>query len=360
MRCLISIPLLITLCGCADLGYYWHSASGHLDIMEQRVDIEELLADDTLDSGLRERLELVKEIRRFSVTRLALPDNGSYQSYAEINRPWLIRNLFAAPEFSTRLHQWCYPLIGCASYRGYYDEQRLRDEAELLRADGLEIYVGNVAAYSTLGWFDDPVLSTFVDWPDYRLAGLLFHELTHQRLYIDDDTTFNESLASAVQQAGTELWLRARGREAQLAQFAARLEYREEVVSLIEATRRDLDEIYRDDIGDTAKRRQKAALFERARDAHGEIASRHGVSGGYSAWFAGELNNAKLGSVAAYNSEVPAFLAMLRAHDGDFAAFYLYVEKVGALDRDTRDDCLAAWSEPAASLEPCPPRAGTS
>ena len=355
MRWLISIPLLILLGGCADLGYYWHSANGHLDVMQRRVDIDDLLADDSLDTGLRERLELVREIRTFSVTRLALPDNDSYLSYAELDRPWLIRNLFAAPEFSTRLHQWCYPIIGCAGYRGYYDEKRLQGDAEALEAEGFEIHVGNVAAYSTLGWFDDPVLSTFVNWPDYRLAGLLFHELTHQQLYIDDDTTFNESLASAVQQAGTELWLRSRNRDAELARFNAWLDYRGEVVALIAATREDLEDIYRRDIGDADKRGHKAALFEQARITHGEIAGRHGIEGGFSAWFAGELNNAKIGSVAAYNLEVPAFLNMLRAHGNDFGAFYLYVEKVGALDRDARDRCLAVWRERASSAAPCPP-----
>ena len=354
MRWLISIPLLLTLYGCADIGYYWHSARGHLDVMSRRVDIDELLADESLDAGLRERLLLVREIRHFSVTRLALPDNDSYLSYAELDRPWLIRNLFAAPEFSTRLHQWCYPVIGCASYRGYYDEQRLRDYAESLEAEGLETYVGNVAAYSTLGWFDDPVLSSFIDWPDYRLAGLLFHELTHQRIYIDDDTTFNESLASAVQQAGTELWLDSRQRDADLARFASWLAYRAEVVTLIEATRDDLDALYRRDIDGERKRAEKSALFDRARGSHGEIAARYGVSGGYSAWFGGELNNAKIGSVSAYNSEVAAFLEILRAHEFEFAAFFDYIENLGALDRPERDACLSNWRERRPPSAPCP------
>ena len=354
MRWLISIPLLLTLYGCADIGYYWHSARGHFDVMSRRVDIDELLADESLDAGLRERLVLVQEIRRFSVTRLALPDNDSYLSYAELDRPWLIRNLFAAPEFSTRLHQWCYPVIGCASYRGYYDGQRLLAYAESLEAEGLETYIGNVAAYSTLGWFDDPVLSSFIDWPDYRLAGLLFHELTHQRIYIDDDTTFNESLASAVQQAGTELWLDSRQRDAELGRFAASLAYRAEVVALIESTRDDLDALYREDIDDQRKRADKAALFERARESHREIAGRHGVTGGYSAWFAGELNNAKIGSVSAYNSEVGAFLAILRAHDFEFGAFFDYIEKLGELDRPERDTCLSVWRNRGAAFTPCP------
>jgi len=343
MRRLITIPLLLMLGGCADLGYYWHNASGHLAVMDKRIDIEVLLADEALDAELRARLELVKDIRQFSVQRLDLPDNGSYLSYAELDRPWLIQNLFAAPEFSTRLQRWCYPVIGCASYRGYYDEERLQAYVAELEQQGLEVHVGKVSAYSTLGWFDDPVLSSFIDWPEYRLAGLLFHELTHQQIYIDDDTTFNESLASAVQEVGTELWLEARDQQAQLQRLAQWTVYRGEVVGLIEATRERLDEIYRRDIDDLQKREQKAQAFDAARASHAGIAARHGVSAGYTGWFAGELNNAKIGSVSAYNADKPAFVNMLRAHRLDFASFFDYAQRVGDLDPERRAVCLEAW-----------------
>lgn len=344
MRCLITIPLLLALAGCADLGYYWHSASGHLDVMERRVDIDEMLADSELDAGLRERLELVREIRRFSVERLDLPDNRSYLSYAELDRPYLIQNLFAAPEFSTRLYRWCYPVVGCASYRGYYDEARLQAYVARLEDEGFDVHVGKVSAYSTLGWFDDPVLSTFIDWPDYRLAGLLFHELVHQQIYIDDDTTFNESLATAVQQVGTELWLESRNRKEQIERMALWLQYRAEVMALIEATRGQLDDIYQRDIGDGRKRKLKAETFERARRAHTGIAARHGISGGYTQWFSGELNNAKIGSVSAYNAMTPAFIAMIRAFDYDFSGFYGYVARLGEYEKTRRDSCLEQWT----------------
>lgn len=354
MRRLISIPLLFLLCGCADLGYYWHSARGHMDVMKQRVEISKLLADESLDARLRERLLLVRQIREFSIERLSLPDNGSYRSYVDLGRPWLIRNLFAAPEFSTRLHQWCYPIIGCAGYRGYYDDDRLRAYAEQLEAEGLEVHIGNVPAYSTLGWFDDPVLSSFVDWPDYRLAGLLFHELTHQRIYIDDDTTFNESLATAVQQAGTRLWLQSLSREDELESLSARMRYRGDVISLIEATRERLAELYRQDIDHPRMRIHKAAILDEARRAHQAIAASHGITGGFSNWFADGLNNAKIGSITAYNAEVPAFVGMLQAHGLDFGAFFSYVEALASLDRDARDACLEAWRESRASRAACP------
>jgi predicted aminopeptidase len=345
MRWIISIPLLLLLSGCADMGYYWHNANGHLSVMNQRTDIDELLADDQLDPELRKRLQLVQEIRRFSIERLDLPANDSYASYVELDRPYVVQNIFAAPEFSTRLYEWCYPVIGCASYRGYYDEARMLAYSDDLKSSGLEVYIGKVSAYSTLGWFDDPVLSSFVNWPDYRLAGLLFHELTHQQIYIDNDTTFNESLASAVQQVGTELWLESRHQSDQLDQLTSWSRYRDEVIALIESTREQLAEIYADDSDDAGKRESKVRIFTEARDAHTEIAVRHEIKGGFTHWFAGELNNAKIGSVAAYNSLTPAFINMIRAYKLDFALFFEYAEAVGDLEKSARNNCLEAWSQ---------------
>jgi predicted aminopeptidase len=355
MRLIISIPLLLLLVGCADIGYYWHSTRGHLDLMNQRVDIEELLADDKLDSSLRARLLLVQDIRRFSIERLHLPANGSYSSYVDLQRPYVIQNLFATPEFSTRLHQWCYPIIGCASYRGYYDETRLLDYVEELHSQGLEVHVGQVPAYSTLGWFDDPVLSSFIDWPDYRLAGLLFHELTHQQIYVDDDTTFNESLASAVQQVGTVLWLKSNNQLAAQDEFKRWLAYYDEAIALIVSTRSELDAVYASDMTDDDKRMRKSEQFLQARDAHAIIASRHGVGGGFKRWFADGLNNAKIGSVAAYNSRLNAFVRILDALATDFPAFYRYVERLSELERATRNQCLDAWEQDIEpNKETCP------
>ncbi|MFZ9038117.1 MAG: aminopeptidase [Gammaproteobacteria bacterium] len=354
MRYLISIPLLLLLGGCADMGYYWHSARGHLEVMDKRVAIEDLLAEQSTTPELRERLNLVREIREFSVTRLELPDNDSYLSYVELDRPYLVQNLFAAPEFSTRLRQWCYPIIGCASYRGYYDETRLLAYVEELETAGLEVHVGRVSAYSTLGWFDDPVLSSFINWPDYRLAGLLFHELTHQQIYIEDDTTFNESLASAVQQVGTELWLQSREQTEALQQLLRWSRYRDEVIELIESTRARLGEIYAAAVDDTDKRKLKEETFAEARRSHQAIAAKHGITGGFTAWFADKLNNAKIGSVSAYNSHRPAFVNMIRAHGLDFGAFYEYAETVGKLVKAERDACLAAWSRQQTADSECP------
>ncbi len=355
MRWLFTIPILL-LAGCADLGYYWHNARGHLAVMDRRVEIESLLADESLDAGLRARLERIGAIRRFASERLALPDNDSYRSYVELDRPYVVRNLFAAPEFSTRLQTWCYPVIGCASYRGYFDDERLQAYVAALEAEGLETYIGPVAAYSTLGWFDDPVLSSFVAWPEYRLAGLLFHELTHQRIFIDDDTSFNESLASAVQQVGTELWLVAQDDPLKVARHRAWSEYRASVIALIGTTRTRLSELYATALDDTAKRKRKQALLADARAAHTALADEHGITGGFTRFFADGLNNAKLGSVSAYHSRVAAFRRMLDAQRLDFAAFFVQVEAIAGLDAARRNECLDAWEalDEAAIRARCP------
>lgn len=354
MRRLFTIPLLLLLGGCADLGYYWHNASGHLGLMNQRVEIDELLADEAVDPGLHEKLSRVQEIRRFAVERLALPDNGSYQSYVALDRPYVVQNLFAAPEFSTRLMSWCYPIVGCASYRGYFDEERLQRYVDELKADGFEVHVGRVPAYSTLGWFDDPVLSSFIDWPEYRLAGLLFHELTHQRIYIDDDTTFNESLASAVQQVGTELWLETQGRPDQIELYRRRQAYRDDVIALIAATREHLAENYASGTTDEQMRARKREIFAAARVSHTRIAARHEIEGGFTRWFEDELNNAKIGSVVAYHSETVAFRNMLQTLQFDFAVFYAYVGLLGKLQPELRNQCLARWRTGETIDQPCP------
>jgi predicted aminopeptidase len=342
MRGVFTICLML-LSGCADLGYYWHSASGHLGVMNKRVDIEDLIDQETTDSTLAERLRLVQKIRLFSIEQLKLPDNDSYRSYVELEKPYVLQNLFAASEFSTGLYRWCYPIIGCASYRGYYDDERMQTYIEQLKSDGYEVHVGQVSAYSTLGWFDDPVLSSFINWPDYRLAGLLFHELTHQQVYIDDDTTFNESLASAVQQAGTELWLIEQKQSDQLDGFHRWLKYRGQVIELIVSTQQNLNQIYSSGVSDADKRTAKQQAFLQAREEHSSIAALHSVSGGFSKWFAGDLNNAKFGSVAAYNSQVPAFLAILDYHERQFEPFYRYIDRLSQLDKTSRDSCLENW-----------------
>ena len=198
---------LLLLSGCSEIRYYQQSAGGQLDIIDRRVPIEELVEDETQDPQLRARLQRVTEFRSFAIEQLELPETGSYTVYADLERDYVVKSLFAAPEFSVQLHQWCYPIVGCALTVATLIAELLANEEELFRAQGFDTYIALIPAYSTLGWFDDPVLNTVIGWPDPQLAGLVFHELAHQKLYIKGDTVFNESFATAVEQAGVELWL---------------------------------------------------------------------------------------------------------------------------------------------------------
>lgn len=337
------IVMLLLSSGCATTRYYLHSASGQLDINNRSESIDTLLADQQLDTTLRERLERVQEIHRFAIDRLKLPDSGSYTRYADLGRDYVLWNLFAAPEFSTSLKRWCYPVAGCASYRGYFDREMLNDYAGKLKGQDYDIYIRGVPAYSTLGWFDDPVLNTVLDWPEPELAGLIFHELAHQQLYIEDDTPFNESFASAVQQAGIERWLQAQGKAQTIIRYRERLAVRQEVITLIGKTRKSLSALYVQELSDSEMREQKRLIMANAREQYQQLRSERKANPGFDKWFAGELNNAKLGSVASYHTYVDAFIAMLDSSAGDFDRFYALVKNVGALPEQQRSECLTAW-----------------
>ena len=215
---------LVLLAGCADLIYYRQAAAGQWELLQARQPVTELLTDPATDPDLRRRLETTQALRDFASTELALPDNNSYRDYADLQRPWVVKNVFAAPELSLEPRRWCFPFVGCLSYRGYFDAvaaQRLVDE---LRTTGDDVYLAEISAYSTLGWFADPLLNTFIRWPTGRLAELLFHELAHQRLYIAGDTAFNEAFATAVGQLGAERWLERHGSAEEREEFAAAAE----------------------------------------------------------------------------------------------------------------------------------------
>jgi len=323
---MIAGGLLLLLAGCADTGYYLHSVQGQFSIMQKARDIDDVLADNNTSPKLRRQLQLVEELREFAFTELALPRSGSYTEYADLGRPYVLKNLFATDEFSIHLQRWCYPLVGCAGYRGFFDEQRLARFSDKLHQQGKDVYVANVSAYSTLGWFDDPVLNTFVYWPDFRLAGLIFHELAHQRLYVDNDTSFNESFASAVQQAGVERWLAQRGELNRLQMYRQYLKNRAAVIDLIERARQRLDRLYREDSSNAIKRLRKQQIFDELKQQYRQLAAGFTVKDGFARWFGGKLNNARLASVSTYHSKVKQFRSLLEAQDGDFERFYRAAE----------------------------------
>ncbi len=333
-------------CGVLDtVDYYWQSAAGQFDIVARAKPIPDVIAS-TDDDALRARLVQVQEMRTFASRDLALPDNASYTRYADLARPYVVWNVFAAPALSLKAREWCFPVAGCVSYRGYFSEAEARAEAARLAAAGDDVWVSGVPAYSTLGYFDDPVLSTFVRWPEVEVARMLFHELAHQIAYVSDDTQFNESFAVAVEAAGVERWLRARGDPALDAQYTRSQRLREVFRTLVEAARGELGAVYLSEEPDAAKRARKAAVFAGMRDRY--VRAKAGEPGfaGYDRWFAGQAgagpNNASLASVALYSGEVPAFRAILEQEGGDLPRFYARVRALAAMGKSERDAALAA------------------
>lgn len=342
MRILLAC-LLLALQGCASLEYYRQTAGGHFEVMHRRVPLARALADPELKPATRQRLVRVEQIRSFAITELHLPDNGSYRSYADLERPYVLWNVFAAPRFELKALQSCFPLVGCLSYRGYYAESDARAHAEQLRAQGHDVYVGGVAAYSTLGWFSDPVLNTMLRWSETELAGVIFHELAHQKLYVRDDSGFNESFATAVQEEGLRRWLDRQADDAlrQAADQEARR--REDFVRLVQATRRRLQQLYASGQPAAQMAQSKAEVFDEMRAEYGQLKQAWNGYAGYDGWFGSDLNNAKLMAVATYHEWVPAFRQLMRASDGDLPRFYQDAELAARLPADIRRRWLSGW-----------------
>lgn len=344
---LLLVIIIGSLTGCADLSYYLHSINGHLSIINKARDIEDILADENTDPDLAERLRLVGRIRHFAVNQLQLPESDSYSIYADLNRSYALKNLFAAKEFSIEAHHWCYPIVGCAGYRGFFDDARLQRFESSLKQQGFDVYIARVSAYSTLGWFDDPVLNTFINWPEYRLAGMIFHELTHQQLYIEGDTTFNESFAVAVQQAGVKKWLKANGKSMQADRYQQLLDNRQQVIELIKLSREELKKLYQQDLSGPDKRKAKTVMIEKLVHGYIELSEQFAIADGFKRWFEEPINNAKLVSISTYYSQVPAFQHLLHSHEQNFQSFFQHVKAIAGLPLLERTECMNYWKSDA-------------
>lgn len=330
---------------CATLDYYSQSAAGQLGVMARRQPVDELISDPATDPQLRDRLHTVQAIRRFASAVLALPDNSSYTLYADIGRPFVVWNVFAAPELSLELKTWCYPFAGCVAYRGYFAEADAQRFADGLREQHYDVYTGGVTAYSTLGWFDDPVLNTVIGLDEARLAGLIFHELAHQQLYVAGDTAFNESFATAVELAGVAAWLVQRGdtvADGEYRRFHAR---QQAFHALVARTREGLQAGYASGLGEDDKRREKQRLIARLRRDYAAMKRDWGGADDFDGWFAADINNAQLAATAAYREYLPAFRALLRQTGGDYAAFYARAADIGRLPAGARARELRALAD---------------
>ena len=336
----LGLALAALAAGCTTVEYYSQAALGHLDVMQRARPIDAVIADPAAPATLKRRLERVQKMREFAVSELGLPDNGAYRSYADLGRPYVVWNVFAAPALSVEPVQSCFPIAGCVSYRGYYAHADALAHAAELGARGLDTYVGGVPAYSTLGWFDDPVLSTFIGYPDAEFARLLFHELAHQRVYVKDDTAFNESFATAVELEGVDRWLAAHGTPEQRTAFERQQMRRQAFIALLLRYRERLREAYARSAADDEKRAAKTRLLDELRSEYAALKADWGGYPGYDRFFAEGVNNANLASIASYAELVPAFRALLAREDGNLPRFYLEVERLAALPRDQRHAAL--------------------
>lgn len=335
-------------------------AGGQLAILRARQPVAQLQADPATPAALRDRLALAGELLDFAHAGLGLPDNGSYRQYVELGRDYPVWNVFAAPEFSLDLRSWCFPVAGCTVYRGYFDEAGARAHAQELAGQGLDVFVGPAVAYSTLGFFRDPLLSSVMALPEVALAGLLFHELAHQQLYVAGDTAFSESFATVVEREGVLRWLQARGDREELCRFLDGLERREEVWALITAARLQLAAVYGSTAADADRRAAKAAVFAQLRHDYAALRATWPGPPWFDGWLAGPLNNARLGALAAYDQHVAALQLVLAAEGGDLPAFYRRAERLGRLRIAERADILAYLGAGPAPAPDAPCRAASA
>jgi predicted aminopeptidase len=344
-RCVCAC-LLVLLGGCSNLGYYWQSVGGQLDIWRRERPIEEVMSDAAVPDALKRKLAAVAEIREFASRELGLPDNRSYRRYADIERPFVVWNVFAAPEFSVRPLRWCFLFAGCVSYRGYFANYEAERFAAEVAKQGHDVYVGGVPAYSTLGWFHDPVLSTFIDYPVAQIARLIFHELSHQVVYARDDTVFNESFAVAVEQEGVRRWLAHAGDARSREEFERRQHIQADFARLIVNYRERLDALYRTRLVPQAMRERKREILADLEAEYRGLKAGWGGFAGYDRWFARTPNNAQIASVAIYTQLVPAFEALLKREGGDLPRFYAAVKELAQLPEPERRERLRALAPP--------------
>lgn len=317
--------------------YLMQAAAGQMDIAARRQPIVTLLADANTSETLRGRLAYVAEARDFASRELGLPDNGSYRSYADLERPYVVWNVFATDEFSVEPQRWCFPIAGCVVYRGYFSEASAQRYARRLRAAGKDTAVSGVAAYSTLGHFDDPVLNTMLGWSDARLAGTLFHELAHQVVYLPGESRFNESFATVVEETGLERWLMQRGRPAELADWRQRRWREEAFIDVLLRTREQLRRLYASDLSPARKRERKQYAFGLLKLEYARMREAWSGGHGYDAWFDRTLNNAHLVPAATYYGCVPGLQRLLASVGGDLPRFYEQVRLLAKLDRAARE-----------------------
>jgi predicted aminopeptidase len=340
----LALSAAVCLSGCANVGYYWQSVTGHLKVLNAAKPVQDWIDEAGTPQRLKDKLVLARRIRQYAVSELHLPDNPSYKRYADLHRSAVVWNVVAAPEYSLMLKTWCFPVTGCVGYRGYFDEKAAQAEAAQLRAEGgWEVSVYPVPAYSTLGWSNwaggDPLLSTFINYPEGELARLIFHELAHQVVYAQNDTTFNESFAVSVERLGGQRWLATQASEPARKEYADYDARRRQFRALTLATRAKLKAMYDGDLPVARKAQEKQRIMQAFRGDYLQLRASWGGDAarwrGYNEWVE-RANNAAFGAQAAYDEFVPAFEALFAREGGDWQRFYDAAKALADLPKEER------------------------
>ena len=341
------LPQFLLICGfallfsgCQTISFYGQAIHGQYKMLADQKPLDELIASPDTSTKLRDKLSLILELRRYAEQELKLKADGNYLKYADLHRSNAVWNVYAAPELSMESKPWWYPVVGRLTYRGYFSERGAEKYAAKLRKQGYDVYVGGVDAYSTLGWFKDPVLNTFIDNSDRWLANLIFHELSHRRVFAKSDTEFNEAFATAVAEVGAKRWLESRHDTKGLEKLQRELDRKKDFLHLVQTTREQLRAVYAEAGDVAAKRQKKQFVVNHMRQKYTELKEKWGGYKGYDEWFAGPLNNAQLNTVATYYDLVPAFHRMLEQQGGDLIQFYAQADKMTKLSKNERHAAL--------------------
>jgi predicted aminopeptidase len=341
-----SLCALLLTAGCSSMAYYGQAIYGHMSLMHQRRDVDKLLDDPQTEPNLAAELRLAEEILDFAETQMLLDSNGSYQQLVITGQPAVSWNVVAAEEFSVEAKTWCFPVAGCVPYRGYFKRQKAEDSARQLRADGLDVDISPVTAYSTLGWFDDPLLDTMFQYSTSQLAAVLIHELAHQKLYLAGDTRFNESFAEFVESVGVEQWLRQTERGHELQEWLLRRKAEPQFTTLLAETRDSLRQLYASGQAVAVLREQKQASLAAMKSRYQQLVSEEWQGRNYfGGWLEGELNNARLALAESYSTGSCAFETLYQQAGGELEDFYALAEQQAKLSQPQRDAWLQAPCE---------------
>ncbi len=328
--------LCIGFSGCTTISYYHQSISGHFKTISKREPIADIVNDSARDEKLIKQLNLALELRAFASTELKLPENDSYRSYVQLDQPFVSWNVFAAHKYSSDLQQWCFLVVGCVPYRGYFAESEANSFAEKLSKQSLDVYVAGVPAYSTLGWFDDPLLSSMIDRGEIITASYIFHELAHQQFYLKGDGAFNEAFATAVEEIGVELWLQQQNRSQELARYDEWLMQKSIFSQFIKDSRDEFELLYQQQYNLEKMQVEKEILIAEMRRKFADLSKGNEHISRYATWMSGPLNNAQLGAISLYRELVPAFHEVFTLCKDDFEKFYGLVKKISKLPEEQR------------------------